>query len=68
MTKRLSNAEDICVLVNEGEGYRSAPPPFLQRLAEDERDSRTFEGTGFQAPTFFFEDGEVSFPSSNGLG
>ena len=55
MTKCLSNAEHICVLVNEGEGYCSASPPFLQGLAEDEGDSRTFEAAGFQAPTFFFD-------------
>jgi hypothetical protein len=55
MTKRLSNAEHICVLVNEGEGYCSAPSPFLQRLAEDEGYSRTLEAAGFQAPALFFD-------------
>jgi hypothetical protein len=51
----MSNAENICVVVNEGERYCSAPLPFPQRLAEDEGDSRTLEASGFQAPTFFFD-------------
>jgi hypothetical protein len=50
----MSNAEHICVLVSEGEGC-SAPPPFLQRLAEDEGDSRTLEVASFQALTCFFD-------------
>jgi hypothetical protein len=56
----MSNSEHICGLVNECEGYYSAPPPLLQRLAEDEGDSRTLEAAVFPALTFFFDQMERS--------